>query len=30
MGGNDPVKRTLRACSTTLDYHCASPQSGPG
>jgi hypothetical protein len=30
IDGNGAMKRTLRACSTTLDYHCASPQSGPG
>ena len=30
LAGNRITVLTMKACSTTLDYHCAAPGGGPG
>lgn len=30
LAGNRITVMTMKACSTTLDYHCAAPGGGPG
>lgn len=30
LAGNQITVLTMKACSTTLDYHCAAPGGGPG